>query len=275
MISKRIKDVLANEIRSKKEVEEIVSHLVSKHIWTGEMELSCAVKLLLQQCYSPAGIKRKHIARQLCTSERNLTRKLKREGVSYRQLVDEFRKERCIALMQQGVTAATELTRQLCFSDSAYVYRAFRRWTGVSFSEAKQMLAQNPSVFVSVFHSERELSGDNLNSASISMHSKADSGGNVMRELTVHETEEVGGAVAPIVALFAARAAVGGFSVGAGYLGGAATRGQYSRLKFAGAVNGGAVGGAFGGVPAAGAAGYFRPRAILCTFAAFLSATAK
>ena len=96
-------------------------------------------------------------------------RRLKREGVSYRQLVDEVRKERCISLMRRGVTASSELAQQLCYSDGAYVYRAFQRWTGMSLVEAKRKLAQNPNELVTIFHSEKDITDDMLSGASKNM----------------------------------------------------------------------------------------------------------
>ena len=160
MISKQMKDILEKEIRSKNEIDEIVSHLLSRHIRAGKLEFHHAVKMLLRQCFSPEDIKRKSIAKKIFISERHLVRKLKKEGITYRQLVDEVRKERCLALLQQGATQSGELTRQLCYSDSSYVYRAFRRWTGIGLADAKRMLAQNPNELVSIFHSTSKSSDD-------------------------------------------------------------------------------------------------------------------
>ena len=254
MISKQITELLAKEIRSKSEVDEIVSHLVAKHIRTGKLEFSYAVKVLLRQCFTPEEIKRKSIARKVFTSERNLVRKLKKEGVNYRQLVDEVRKERCMALMQQGATATGELTRQLCYSDSSYVYRAFRRWTGIGLAEAKRILAQNPNELVSIFHSAGKSGDDMLNPASIPMHSRTLTGDKTMRELTVRETEKVGGGWG------IAGAAVGALTGAAGYLGVASTSGHFAWRELGYNVITGAVGGAIGG-PLGAARAYFMPRA--------------
>ena len=254
MISKQIKELLAKEIRSKSEVDEIVSHLVAKHIRTGKLEFSYAVKVLLRQCFTPEEIKRKSIARKVFTSERNLVRKLKKEGVNYRQLVDEVRKERCMALMQQGATATGELTRQLCYSDSSYVYRAFRRWTGIGLAEAKRILAQNPNELVSIFHSAGKSGDDMLNPASIPMHSRTLTGDKTMRELTVRETEKVGGGWGVPGAI------IGAATGAASYLGTTSTSGRFSWRNFAYNTAAGAVTGAIGG-PMGVARAYFLPRA--------------
>lgn len=58
MISRRIKEVLEHEVRCKEDVEQIVSHLVSKLFRAEKIELSYAVKLILRQCFSPTEVKR-------------------------------------------------------------------------------------------------------------------------------------------------------------------------------------------------------------------------
>jgi len=246
--------MLEREIRSKNEVDEIVSHLLSKHIRTGKMEFSHAVKMLLRQCFSPEELKRKSIAKKVFISERHLVRKLKKEGITYRQLVDEVRKERCMALLQQGATATGELTRQLCYSDSSHVYRAFRRWTGIGLADAKKILARDPNELVSIFHSTSESSDDILNTASIPMPSGTLAGDRTMRKLTVRETENVGGGWG------VPGAAIGAVAGAAGYLGTSSTSGQFSWQNLAYNTIAGAVGGAISG-PIGATRAYFLPKA--------------
>lgn len=229
---------------------------------TNNLSFSLSVVFLLKQCKSPEEIRRRSIARKLCASERSLVRKLKKEGFSYQELVDAIRKDRCMKLMRKGITASTELTRLLCFSDNTYIYRVFRRWTGVSFVEAKRKLAQNPSDFVTIFHSNNELVDIMMQQTPETVRMATISGEKLMRELTIQETEEVAGGVGP------AGAAFGAVTGGAIYLGGAVSTGRFSWGGFGAAVGSGAAAGFFtGGVSAL--AWYAAPRAGFYAAAAF------
>ena len=190
-----------------------------------DLPFSFLVTILLKQCSSPEQMRRRRIAMKLCTSERSLVRKLKREGCSYQQLLDAVRKDRCIRLMKQGITNSSELANLLCYSDITSIYRAFQRWTGVSLAQAKQLLARNPNKFISIFHSCQEMNDGNIDPTSIRMFSAINSGDNDMRELTVRETQDVGAGVAPVVAAVAGRAAFGAYVSGVSYTGMAATSG--------------------------------------------------
>ena len=212
-----------------------------------DLSFSLLVTILLQQCTSPEQMRRKSIAMRLCTSERSLVRKLKREGCSYQNLLDAVRKDRCIRLMKQGITNSSELAHLLCYSDITSIYRAFRRWTGVSLAQAKQQLAQNPNKFVSNFHSYQEMNDSNIDPTSVRMFSVINPGDKGMRELTVRETQEVGGGVAPVAAAAAViggRAAFGAYVGGISYAATAATSGNWSWRQFGQAVTVGAITGA-------------------------------
>ena len=176
------------------------------------LSFSFSVTYLLKQCSSAEEIRRRSIAKKLYTSERSLVRKLNREGFSYQQLVDAIRKDRCMKLMRQGTTASTELARLLCFSDETYIYRVFRRWTGVSFVEAKQKLAQNPNDFVSIFYSDDELVDIMIQRTPEKVIMTTIPEKKPMRELTIREIEEVSGGIGP------AGAALGAATDGAMYM---------------------------------------------------------
>lgn len=75
-----------------------------------------------------------------------------------------------------------------------------------------------------------------------------------MRELNIEEVEEVSGGFGP------AGAAFGGVTGAAGYLGNAATSGNFSWSGLATATGTGAATGAVGGAPASAAARYVIPR---------------
>ncbi|MEO8554100.1 MAG: AraC family transcriptional regulator, partial [Kofleriaceae bacterium] len=75
------------------------------------------------------------VARTLGTSSRSLQRQLRGEDTSFRELVDEVRREIAIAHIKSGQTPITTIALLLDFSDASAFHRSFRRWTGQSPSE--------------------------------------------------------------------------------------------------------------------------------------------
>jgi AraC-like DNA-binding protein len=69
------------------------------------------------------------VARVIGTSERTLQRRLTRERTSFRDLVDEIRRSRALALLKEDASVA-ELAFMLGYAEETAFYRAFRRWTG-------------------------------------------------------------------------------------------------------------------------------------------------
>jgi AraC-like DNA-binding protein len=78
------------------------------------------------------------IAAQLNTSLRNLQRQLQQEGVNFRQLVDETRRELAMGYLNNSALMLNEIAYMLGFSEPANFTRAFRRWTGRTPSEYRQ-----------------------------------------------------------------------------------------------------------------------------------------
>ena len=72
------------------------------------------------------------IAHHLGLSERTLRRRLKTDGSGFRELVDDTRRERALALLERSTLNVSELAHRCGFSDGAAFARAFKRWTGVS-----------------------------------------------------------------------------------------------------------------------------------------------
>ena len=69
------------------------------------------------------------IAQRCGIGERTLRRRLVEAGTSYRALVDEVRKERALALLEQ-TGSVSDVAQSVGFSDATAFARAFRRWTG-------------------------------------------------------------------------------------------------------------------------------------------------
>ena len=72
------------------------------------------------------------IARKLALSRQTLFRKLKAEGVTFEQVLDELRHELALEYLNGRNVSVNETSYLLGFSDPAAFSRAFKRWTGAS-----------------------------------------------------------------------------------------------------------------------------------------------
>lgn len=70
------------------------------------------------------------VAAELAMSERSIQRSLTGEETSYRELVDQVRKDLAIEHLAQRGTSVTDVAFLLGFSELSAFTRAFRRWTG-------------------------------------------------------------------------------------------------------------------------------------------------
>jgi AraC-like DNA-binding protein len=70
------------------------------------------------------------LARAMRVSERSLRRKLREEGTSLRDLVEEARRERAIGLLEAGRWSLERVALEVGFSRASAFGRAFRKWTG-------------------------------------------------------------------------------------------------------------------------------------------------
>ncbi len=72
------------------------------------------------------------IAEAINLSPRTLQRKLQEEGTSYRELLDETRRELAAQYIENSRLSINEITYLLGFSEPSNFSRAFKRWMGVS-----------------------------------------------------------------------------------------------------------------------------------------------
>jgi AraC-like DNA-binding protein len=71
-------------------------------------------------------------ARELGMSCRTLSRRLRETGRSYRELVEEVRREQALAMARDSGCNVTAIAHRVGFADTTTFARAFRRWTGLS-----------------------------------------------------------------------------------------------------------------------------------------------
>ena len=81
------------------------------------------------------------VARKLRMSERTLQRKLAEESASYDALLDAMRHELAVRYLADRKIAIAEVAYLLGYSEPSPFHRAFKRWTGVTPSEARKRAA--------------------------------------------------------------------------------------------------------------------------------------
>ncbi|MDX1452403.1 MAG: AraC family transcriptional regulator ligand-binding domain-containing protein [Oleiphilaceae bacterium] len=72
------------------------------------------------------------VAQQLGTSERSLRRHLQQHHSSFRQLLDEVRKEKAMEALTVSGEPIAHIAERLGYTESASFLRAFKRWTGLT-----------------------------------------------------------------------------------------------------------------------------------------------
>ena len=70
------------------------------------------------------------VARALATSDRSLQRRLQEEGTSFREVVDEARRELAVGYLGDRRMAVSEVAYLLGYAEAGAFTRAFKRWTG-------------------------------------------------------------------------------------------------------------------------------------------------
>jgi AraC-like DNA-binding protein len=85
-----------------------------------------------------------HLAAELVgVSPRTVRRRLREEGTSWRQLLDEVRFEYTRARLTRSDQSIGQLAFELDYADAAHFTRAFRRWTKVTPSEYRSGLRES------------------------------------------------------------------------------------------------------------------------------------
>jgi AraC-like DNA-binding protein len=79
------------------------------------------------------------VAADLDTSERTLSRRLAEHGISFDQLINDFRKDLTMRYLDEGKVKLQELAFLLSFSTHASFTSAFKRWTGKTPSETRSL----------------------------------------------------------------------------------------------------------------------------------------
>lgn len=119
----QVNDHIANQYLARLDKTDVVASVTQK-----------IIELL------PAGdCSREKVAQALCMSPATLQVRLAQRGTHFMQLMDDTRKELACNHIQQRTRSVTEITFLLGFTSTSNFARAFKRWTGVSPTQFRQM----------------------------------------------------------------------------------------------------------------------------------------
>ena len=121
------------------ENDKIVAEYLSRY---QRSNLTLQVRHKIIEQLASGKVSQESVAEALVTSLRNLQRNLKKEGASYKELLEDVRRELAAHYMEQSDMSINEITFLLGFSEPANFSRAFKRWTGVSPSEFRMLQSQ-------------------------------------------------------------------------------------------------------------------------------------
>lgn len=111
--------------------DELMESLANETSTRGRVE----VRLLLRLHTGEAAAE--EVARDLGMSRQTLYRRLRAEGTTFEQVLDELRRRLALGYLRGGKVSVGETAYLLGFSDPAAFSRAFKRWTGMNPSEAR------------------------------------------------------------------------------------------------------------------------------------------
>jgi AraC-like DNA-binding protein len=92
--------------------------------------MSTRVRRLLVEQLGQSVLTVDAVATELAVSRRTLTRRLAEERASFRQILDEVRRDFARALLQDRSSSIGDIAFFLQYSEPAAFHRSFRRWTG-------------------------------------------------------------------------------------------------------------------------------------------------
>ncbi|UJR83913.1 Hypothetical protein I5071_59840 [Sandaracinus amylolyticus] len=93
-------------------------------------DATARVRRAVSEALHAGEVSETNVSRRLGWSERTLRRRLGEEGTTFRQVLDDVRRELAQGWLVQSEMAIGEVAFLLGFSESSNFHRAFKRWTG-------------------------------------------------------------------------------------------------------------------------------------------------
>lgn len=118
-------------------LDELLAAGATESGWIDEVRNAVAQSV----CDGPPSIET--IAKKLGLSVRTLQRRLGEQGVVFKTMVDEIRRDLALRYLASGTSDLTEIAFLVGYSELSAFDRAFRRWTGSTPRAARRSLTQS------------------------------------------------------------------------------------------------------------------------------------
>lgn len=127
---------------SNAELANLNEHIVVKYLaHRAKKDVVNQVKAAIIDGLANGAVTEKLVADSLYMTPRNMHRKLQKEDTSFKQLLTDVRKDLAQQYIQDRSKTLTEISFLLGFSEVSSFSRAFKGWTGVPPSEAREGVA--------------------------------------------------------------------------------------------------------------------------------------
>lgn len=113
--------------------------------WRSQKSFSRKIRQLISKQLSTNQVNADNLARQCHMSRQTLYRRLKKEGISFHDLVEQVRKDKALRYVADNQYALGEIAFLLGFSELSAFSRAFKRWTGQAPAQYRSEHHQEPS----------------------------------------------------------------------------------------------------------------------------------
>jgi AraC-like DNA-binding protein len=138
----RLADVDKRLTGSNTELAKLNEHVVVKYLAHCEkQDIVNQVKAAIIDGLANGAVTEKSVAAEMYTTPRNLHRKLQKEDTSFKQLLTEVRQDLAQQYIQDRSKTLTEISYLLGFSEVSSFSRAFKGWTGMPPSAAREDVA--------------------------------------------------------------------------------------------------------------------------------------
>ncbi|MEE4174822.1 MAG: AraC family transcriptional regulator [Xanthomonadales bacterium] len=125
--------------RAHPELELATEEMVARYLaMRDKADILSQVRAALFECLPEGDVSAQRIAEQLHMTDRTLRRRLDDQGVSFRRLLSDVRRDLALRYLADENLSLTEISYLLGFSEPSSFTRAFRGWTGQSPSAARK-----------------------------------------------------------------------------------------------------------------------------------------
>ena len=105
----------------------------------GQLGFATIVKQSIINLVKPQFPTIEQVAANLNLSVRTLQRRLKAEGLTYKAVLDELRRQFALDYLKNDALSIKEIAYLLDYAESSSFVRSFKRWTGKSPQEFRQI----------------------------------------------------------------------------------------------------------------------------------------